>query len=80
VAAGYVYIIESGGGAYLDADADRAPRVSLGQGVLTVGGVPLADVAVLGFCDEHPTETTWRAWFELAEQDVYQYVRQRKAS
>jgi hypothetical protein len=48
--------------------------------VLTVDGRPLTDVALSAFEGEDPTEPTWRRWFELASDDAFKYVEQRKAA
>ena len=80
VRAGYEYYLETEKGTCLTADANGAPRVALHDGVLTVNGRPLMDVTLCPFDEEHPTEPTWRGWFDLVSHDAFLYMEQRKAS
>ena len=79
VAAGYAYYVETTKGSYFTADTNGAQRVALDHEALMADGRNLADVALCAFDDEHPTESTWRAWFELVSHDAFKYAEQRKA-
>ena len=78
VAAGYSYYVETKKVSYFTADSDGAPRVALDHDVLMAGSRNLSDVALCAFDDEHPTESTWRSWFELVSHDAFKYAEQRK--